>query len=107
MHLADLAARRLLTKLLPANQPRRLWPQQACQSSPPRDIPQQPSSQLKELGADSIKNDAQIAPVQATPQPLGPRPSTRADTLILTPTLTLILAPTLTLTITLALALDL
>ena len=90
---------------MPANHPRRLWPQQACQTS--RDIAQQPSSQLKELGADSIKNDAQIAPVQATPQPLGPRPSTRADTLILTPTLTLILAPTLTLTITLALALDL
>ena len=68
-----LAARCLLTSLLPANQPRRLWPQQACQTSPPRDIPQQPSSQLvagEELGADSIKDDAQIAPAKATPQPL-------------------------------------
>ena len=62
----------LLTNLLPANQPRCLWPQQACQTSPPRDIPQEPSSLLvagEELGADSIKDDAQIAPAQATPQP--------------------------------------
>ena len=84
----------------------------ACPSSPapdlaPRDIPQQPSSLLvagEELGADSIKDDAQIAPAQAIPQPLVPRPSTRAGTvqianpniLTLTPTLTLILTPTLT-----------
>eukprot|EP00964_Phaeocystis_antarctica_P039308 scaffold22482_cov69-Phaeocystis_antarctica.AAC.10 len=57
------------TSLLPANQPRRLWPQQACQTSP-RDIPQQPSSLLvagKELGAESTKDDTQIAPAQATP----------------------------------------
>eukprot|EP00964_Phaeocystis_antarctica_P096175 scaffold62528_cov59-Phaeocystis_antarctica.AAC.1 len=85
-------------------------------SPPPRDISQQPSSLLvagEELGADSIKDDAQIAPAQAIPQPPVPRPSTRAGTvqianpniLTLTPTLTLILAPTLTLTITLTLAL--
>ena len=61
VHLADLTARRLL--LLPANQPR-------CH------IPQQPYSLLvagEELGADSIKDDYQIAPAQATPQPPVPR----------------------------------
>eukprot|EP00964_Phaeocystis_antarctica_P032561 scaffold18438_cov61-Phaeocystis_antarctica.AAC.6 len=76
VHLADLAARRLLTNLLPADQPRRLCPQQACETSPPRDIPQPPSSQLvavEELSVDSIKDDAQIAPAQATPQPPVPR----------------------------------
>ena len=55
VHLADLTARRLL--LLPANQPR-------CH------IPQQPYSLLvagEELGAESIKDDYQIAPAQATP----------------------------------------
>ena len=66
--------------------------------SPPRDIPQQPSSLLEELGADSVKGDVLIAPTQAQrhdPQ----RTSTRADTLTLTlvPTLTLILILTLTL----------
>ena len=92
-----------------------MWPQQACQTLPPRDIPQQPSSQVvagEELGADSIKDDARIAPAQATPQPPVLRPSTRAATvqianpvtLTLTQALTLILAPTLTLTINLALA---
>ena len=48
------------------------YPEEPCQPSPPRDIPQQPSSLLvagEELGADSIKDDAQIAPAQATPQP--------------------------------------
>ena len=54
----------------------------ACPSSPTpglaphRDIPQQPPSLLmvgEELGADSIKDNAQIAPAQATPQPPVPR----------------------------------
>ena len=110
-----MPSRRQLTSLLPANQPRRLWPQQACQTSLHHDISQQPSSLLvagEELGADPIKDDAQIAPAQATPQPPVPRPSTRADTvhianpntLTLSPTLTLLLDPTLILIITLVLA---
>ena len=69
MHVGYIGTGCTLQIWQPANQPRRLWPQQACQTSP-RDIHQQPSSLLvagKELGAESTKDDAQIAPAQATP----------------------------------------